>query len=48
MVEEGACDQVFAAPAADYTRMLIDAIPLPTIDPEWLARGASAEVAATA
>ena len=48
VVEEGACDRVFAAPAADYTRMLIDAIPLPTIDPEWLARGASAEVAATA
>jgi len=48
VVEEGPCDRVFAAPSADYTRMLIDAIPLPTVDPGWLMRGASAEVAATA
>jgi len=48
VVEEGQCDRVFAAPSADYTRMLIDAIPLPTVDPGWLMRGASAEVAATA
>jgi len=48
VVEAGPSDRVFAAPAADYTRMLIDAIPLPTVDPEWLTRGASAEVAATA
>ncbi|MGO9699796.1 MAG: ATP-binding cassette domain-containing protein [Xanthobacteraceae bacterium] len=48
VVEEGACDRVFAAPCADYTRMLIDAIPLPTVDPGWLMRGVSAEVAATA
>ena len=48
VVEEGPCERVFAAPAAAYTRMLIDAIPLPTVDPEWLTRGASAEVAATA
>jgi ABC-type glutathione transport system ATPase component len=48
VVEEGPCDRVFAAPSSDYTRMLIDAIPLPTVDPGWLARGASAEVAATA
>ena len=48
VVEEGACDRVFAAPADAYTRVLIDAIPLPTIDPGWLARGAAVEVAATA
>jgi ABC-type glutathione transport system ATPase component len=48
VVEEGQCDRVFAAPSADYTRMLIDAIPLPTVDPGWLTRGASVEVAATA
>ena len=46
VVEEGICEQVFAAPAAAYTRMLIDAIPLPAIDPGWLTRGASVEAAA--
>ena len=39
VVEEGPCDRVFAAPAAAYTRMLIDAIPLPSVDPGWLTRG---------
>jgi len=48
VVEEGSCERVFASPSADYTRMLIDAIPLPTVDPGWLTRGAAAEVAATA
>ena len=48
VVEEGSCERVFAAPRADYTRMLIDAIPLPTVDPDWLDRGAAVEVAATA
>jgi peptide/nickel transport system ATP-binding protein len=43
VVEEGICEQVFAAPAAAYTRMLIDAIPLPAVDPGWLTRGASVE-----
>ncbi|MEJ2431649.1 MAG: ATP-binding cassette domain-containing protein [Pseudolabrys sp.] len=38
VVEEGACETVFAAPQDDYTRTLIDAIPLPVIDPDWLAR----------
>ena len=35
VVEEGPCETIFAAPAAAYTRMLIDAIPLPAIDPGW-------------
>ena len=48
VVEEGPCERIFAAPAAAYTRMLIDAIPLPTTDPGWLSRGASVEVAASA
>jgi peptide/nickel transport system ATP-binding protein len=43
VVEEGPCERVFAAPRAAYTSMLIDAIPLPTIDPGWLERGAAAE-----
>jgi len=45
VVEEGPCERVFTAPADDYTRMLIDAIPLPTVDPGWLTRGAAAEAA---
>jgi dipeptide transport system ATP-binding protein len=48
VVEEGPCERVFAAPQADYTRMLIDAIPLPSVDPGWLSRGAAVEAAATA
>ena len=54
VIEEGRCDRVFAAPATAYTRMLIDSIPLPTVDPGWLTRDAAtglapmAEGAATA
>jgi peptide/nickel transport system ATP-binding protein len=40
VVEEGPCERVFAAPLAAYTRMLIDAIPLPEVDPGWLTKGA--------
>jgi ABC-type glutathione transport system ATPase component len=43
IVEQGPCERVFAAPRADYTRMLIDAIPLPVLDPGWLMRGAAVE-----
>jgi ABC-type microcin C transport system duplicated ATPase subunit YejF len=46
VVEEGRCERVFAAPQAAYTRMLIDAIPLPSVDPGWLTRGAAVEAAA--
>ncbi len=48
VVEEGPCERVFATPLAAYTRMLIDAIPLPVVDPGWLTRGALVEAAATA
>jgi ABC-type glutathione transport system ATPase component len=43
VVEEGPCERVFAAPQSAYTRMLIDAIPLPTVDPDWLDRDAAVE-----
>jgi ATPase subunit of ABC transporter with duplicated ATPase domains len=43
VVEQGPCERVFAAPHAAYTRMLIDAIPLPTVDPGWLTREIAAE-----
>jgi ABC-type microcin C transport system duplicated ATPase subunit YejF len=46
VVEEGPCERVFSAPASSYTRMLLDAIPLPEIDPEWLGRKADQEDAA--
>ena len=36
VVEHGPCDRVFADPQADYTRTLLDAIPLPVPDPDWL------------
>jgi ABC-type oligopeptide transport system ATPase subunit len=38
VVEQGPCDQVFAQPKSSYTRALLDAIPLPEIDPDWLGR----------
>jgi ABC-type glutathione transport system ATPase component len=43
IVEEGRCDAVFAAPKAAYTRALIDAIPLPEIDPTWLDRAVAVD-----
>ncbi len=39
IVEEGACDTVFALPRDAYTRHLMSAIPLPEIDPDWLVSG---------
>ena len=39
IVEEGGCEEVFASPKSAYTRALLDAIPLPRIDPGWLGRG---------
>jgi peptide/nickel transport system ATP-binding protein len=41
--EEGECGALFTSPKAAYTRMLIDAIPLPVRDPNWLGRGVADE-----
>ena len=41
VVEQGRCDIVFDHPQDAYTRTLLDAIPLPVIDPTWLDRQAS-------
>ncbi len=35
VVEQAETARLFAAPAADYTRALIDAIPLPDPDQPW-------------
>ena len=37
-VETGPCAELFASPQHPYTRMLLDSIPLPEIDPGWLDR----------
>nr|WP_316651224.1 ABC transporter ATP-binding protein [uncultured Gellertiella sp.] len=36
VVEEGDCATVFSAPKSAYTRVLLEAIPLPEIDAGWL------------
>ena len=43
VVEEGACETVFASPKSDTTRALLDAIPLPRVDPGWLNRNLSVD-----
>ncbi len=40
VVEAGRCEDIFAAPQHPYTRRLLDAIPLPDVDPAWIGTGA--------
>jgi peptide/nickel transport system ATP-binding protein len=44
VVEQGPCESVFKTPAHAYTRALIDAIPLPVVDADWLPRQPVASV----
>ncbi len=44
VAETGPCAEVFAAPKHPYTRMLLDSIPLPEIEPGWLDRAAAPEL----
>lgn len=46
IVEHGRCDDIFANPKDPYTKLLIDAIPLPCIDPGWLERHPGGDVTA--
>jgi peptide/nickel transport system ATP-binding protein len=39
VVEQGPCAELFANPRHPYTRALLDAIPLPDLDPGWVMRG---------
>jgi peptide/nickel transport system ATP-binding protein len=41
VVEAGPCAELFANPAHEYTRSLLDAIPLPEVDRGWADRGAA-------
>jgi peptide/nickel transport system ATP-binding protein len=36
VVESGNCERVFADPQHEYTKALLEAIPLPEVEPEWL------------
>ena len=36
IVEIGACERVFGDPQHAYTKELLQAIPLPDVDPDWV------------
>jgi peptide/nickel transport system ATP-binding protein len=44
VVETAPAADLFAAPRAPYTRALLDAVPLPIVDPGWIERGTSDDV----
>jgi peptide/nickel transport system ATP-binding protein len=44
VVETGSTAAVFARPQAPYTRALLDAVPLPIVDPGWIERSSADEI----
>ncbi|MBD8688728.1 MULTISPECIES: ATP-binding cassette domain-containing protein [unclassified Rhizobium] len=45
VVEEGPCATIFDNPHSEYTRHLLDAIPLPEIDSDWLSENPISQAA---
>ena len=41
VVETGDCERLFSAPRHSYTRALLDAVPLPEVDPDWIGEPAA-------
>ncbi len=44
VVEQGDCADIFAKPKHPYTRRLLNAIPLPDVEPDWVARTADTDL----
>jgi len=44
VVEEGSCEEIFRRPRHPYTAKLLDAIPLPDVDPDWIDRASAEEL----
>ncbi len=47
VVETGPCETIFSAPKNGYTQKLLDAIPLPDVDPDWIHRTAVEDIGTT-
>jgi peptide/nickel transport system ATP-binding protein len=47
VVEQGGTAEIFRAPRHPYTRALLDAVPLPDVDPGWIERAADIDTLPT-